>query len=235
MPKRSYAGSVVSEGTARSKRSKATATTQQNIVRYSQPMRPGGFPSGTVPEELKFVDLPLATYACSTTGSVTLLNGVAQGTDYNQRVGRQMLLKSVELRGYAYADADGSSDLQYVRVMVVLDNATNGAAPIITDILTAQTSISMPNLANRGRFRILSDQRHAFEGAITAAGVGPKTMNCDLYLRWPKGIVVQNNGTAATVGSIQSGALWLVTIGSSGSVNQNASAQLCTRVRFTDP
>lgn len=51
-------------------------------------------------EEFKFADVALASYApVAGTGTVTLLNGIAEGDDYTSRDGRQATMKSIQVRG----------------------------------------------------------------------------------------------------------------------------------------
>ena len=50
--------------------------------------------------EKKFKDISQTAYGCDTTGSVTVLNSIDEGTGVSQRVGRRVCMKSVQLRGF---------------------------------------------------------------------------------------------------------------------------------------
>lgn len=51
--------------------------------------------------EKKVVDTASASYACDTTGSVTLLNGMAQGSDFTNRIGRKYTNVAVQLEDFS--------------------------------------------------------------------------------------------------------------------------------------
>ena len=112
--------------------------------------------------EKKTIDLATANYACDTTGSVTALNLVATGTDYTDRIGRKILMKSVNLIG-TIVPQDTTVSANLSRVMLVYDKQPTGALPVITDILNTSNSLSQINLNNRDRFVILAN--HLFAGA----------------------------------------------------------------------
>jgi len=186
-------------------------------------------------KELKYVDTASASYPCDTTGTVSCLNLVAVGDDNTARDGRQVTIKSVQLKGIVKPiDADTSST--YARVMLVWDNANNsGAIATIAQILTASTSESFPLVDNANRFTILSDQSFVLgrtSATATQAVAGSPTVGClDIYKRINQ--ITQYSGTTAAIGSIQNGALLLVTIGDNAA-GDGAVATLAARVRFTD-
>lgn len=195
----------------------------------------GYFGATSMNKEKKLIDTAAANYAADTTGTITLLNGVAQGDDYTNRQGRQFLMTSVQLRGII-APTDTTTGSTLVRVLVVYDAATNGAAPTITDILAASTSQAFNNLNNRDRFHVVIDETHAIGGlnntATQAYSMSPTVAQIERYERLPN-VQVTNQGTGNTVASIQKGALWLVTIGDQAAAS-GATVSLAARVRFTD-
>lgn len=202
----------------------------------AQPARSGGWGAAQRSRpEIKFNDVAAASYACDTTGTVTLLNGVSTGTDYNNRVGRVADYTAVQIRG-SLSPQDLSTSTTVARVMVVWDADPNGGTPSITDFLTASTSLAFNNLNNRERFKVLIDEQHAV-GAVTntatqALSLAPSVVSINRYVRIPKVRTVYS-GTGATAANIQNGAIWLVTIGDqaagSGAIFSGAA-----RVRFTD-
>lgn len=185
-------------------------------------------------KELKYVDIAAAGYACDTTGSVTLLSGIATGDDNNTRDGRQVTIKSVQLRGNIQPQ-DDTSGPNHARVMLVWDNAPNGTIATIANILTASAATSFPLVNNSQRFTILYD--HSFiQGKVSTTATqtfasGQMTDPIKVYLKMNN--VAQYNGTGATIASVQNGALYLVTIGDQAATAAS-DAYLATRVRFTD-
>lgn len=186
-------------------------------------------------EEFKFNDIASATYTPGTSGTITLLNGVAIGDDYTDREGRQVKMKSVHVRGYVRANAATPTVGGFLtRLLLVWDNATNGAAPTVGDILVGSTSIVLPQISNANRFTILRDQQFALTSVsnlATAAWAGESTEEIDMYV--PLNDITQYRGTDATVTSIQNGALWLLTLADYAGSGA-PTFQLATRVRFAD-
>ena len=108
---------------------------------------------GVMSKESGFVDLAAATYACNSTGSITLIATVAQGTSVNQRVGKKIQWKSMQIRGTVQANATTVSNNS--AWLIVYDRRPTGSLPAITDVLSSATAISFTNDANSGRFQIL--------------------------------------------------------------------------------
>jgi len=186
--------------------------------------------------ELKYVDTANASYACDTTGSVTCLNLLAVGDDNTTRDGRQVTIKSVQLKGILRPQ-DGVVSNTLARVMLIWDNANNSAAavPAITDILVASNSKTFVNINNSQRFTVLVDQIYACGQIDTTAGqaiAGSLTAQ-PVAIYKKMNAVTQFSGTTATIGSIQNGALYLVTLGDQG-VNDAYNLSCAVRVRFTD-
>lgn len=192
--------------------------------------------------ELKAVDLVPAFYACNNSGEVTLLNGTQRGADINQRNGRKIRVKKIFIRGrvtlenQTFAAAD--TPLGQARVMVVVDWQQNGGSlPAISDILDTVDPTSQLKLANRDRFKVLSDKTFEFDGMRAATGVLGINRAVAKY-KWHKRTNIDvtyddsNNGDHT---DIVTGAIYLVTLGSwTAGTNTDCSARLSTRVRFED-
>lgn len=232
-------------GSDYAKRTKAVrvtgGTTKRLMMGAPAPLAPTGwsrFPNSKTGQELKFFDVAAATYACDTTGAVTLLNGIAQGDDVTTRDGRVVFNASVRIIG-KFTGQDGIVSDTLCRVMLVWDQNNNSAAavPAITDILTASTSVSHLNLNNRARFIILRDHMvsygaHDITTATSTFSSSPNTGELDWYVRLGKSKTIYS-GTTGVIGSIASGALYLVTIGDQAA-GAGYSFNATSRVRFTE-
>jgi len=209
-----------------------SVASKPNTFRNKAAARPvkGAIAKSTGPE-LKFWDVAEANYVADTTGTVTLLNGISAGDDYDNREGRQILLKSVQIRGRVHP-FDTTTLPTHARVLLVWDNAATGGAPTIANILTASTSNSFPLVNNQTRFTILRDMSFFVGGISTTAtssyAMAPSGHTVEAYLKINQ--LVQYSSTAA---SINNGALYLVTIGDQAA-NAGAQFTLATRVRFVD-
>lgn len=184
--------------------------------------------------EKKVRDIAAAVYACDTTGSVTLLNGVSQGTDFTNRIGRKTTSVAVQLEGFI-GPQDLAVSTTKCKIMIVYDTQPNQALPAITDILTASTSASFMNLDNRDRFRVVYEENvtlAAVNNTATQAVAGaPLCHNISLWRKVDLETIWDNTG--GTIAEITSGSLLLVTIGSSVA-GDGYNATLATRVRYTD-
>lgn len=160
-------------------------------------------------------------------GAVTLLNGCQQGDDIGNREGRQIQMRSIELKLHTYGTAGTGID-QIHRILLVLDKNPNGVAPAIADIITANTS-GLRNLNNRKRFKILMDKRLV----INASGE-PGTNKVIKKYKQCAYTTQYNAGNAGTIADINNGAIFLVTIGSS-IVGATAGTTFgYVRIRFTE-
>lgn len=201
------------------------------------PARTGGFYGVAARirrNEKKVIDVDPGNLNVSTTGTVTLINGVATGTDFTDRIGRKIVMRSVYVRGLLRPEDTTVSD-QCARVMLVYDMQSNGAAPAITDILKSASSLAQLNMNNRDRFRVLMDKTFAMAGlqdtATQAFAGSPTTHVMKKYKRC--NLEVLYNGTTNAIGSIATGALFLVTIGSVAA-GSASTFTVSTRVRFDD-
>lgn len=184
--------------------------------------------------ELKVVDTALTTTIIPTTATITLLNGIATGTDYTNRIGRKITIKSILFRATVVPNTSSNTPAgDTTRHMIIYDSQPNGAAPAIADILQ-NSSINDPlNLNNRDRFRVLFDQYVTMEAAQYAAGTltagSPGARQIKLYKKCNLEQIFNNTGS--TVASIQTGAVYYVVI--SGFNNQSTSLWT-SRIRFMD-
>jgi len=202
------------------------------------PMRTGGF-YGLYDRrgrnELKVID---TDQALSTTvavgGTITLINGIAQGTDYNQRIGRKILMKSIFSKFFLVPNSTlNQVQGNIVRVMVFYDSQTNGSAPAVSDVLTTGVYDSPLNLNNRDRFKIIIDKYYTMGAAVYTSGAltagSPYPTYCKKFKKCSLEVVF--GGTGATVGSIQSGGLFMLTIAAIDSITW---CDTYHRVRFLD-
>lgn len=146
-------------------------------------------------QELKFWDLvkPSSVVNQTWTEIWTSVNLVQQGANADQRIGRNIWIKGLNIKGDVKAVSDSLSGVlssdQYVRVAIVLDTQCNGASPASTDIWesTDIAGTAVPecdqwrNLEKSSRFRILYDkvmQMNQFvcAGASGNTLTGAKTM-----------------------------------------------------------
>nr|DAV49970.1 MAG TPA: capsid protein [Cressdnaviricota sp.] len=185
-------------------------------------------------KELNFVDAAIAG-AVDTTGTITLLNGMPQGTTASTRIGRRIGMKSIEIKLAAFPEA---TTLGVVgRWAIVLDKQPNATGCAITDVWDAAVPYTLRNISNKQRFWVLIDSgQFKIIGNVTTAG---QSTDCSVqtYDRYKRiNIPVQYNaGVAGTVGDIQTNALYFFCWGdqvAAGTVAASIVGRI--RVRYDD-
>jgi len=170
--------------------------------------------------------------------TAALLNGVAIGSDFTQRIGRKIQMKSILFRGNVEVDP-ATTDVahgSFVRFMIVYDKQWNSqtvGVTLMSDVLqnittgTGVATVSPMNLNNRDRFKVIMDKR-------VTVDMGKQTVKVDFFKKFKKPLEVTFSGTTNTEGSIATGALWFLWFGSHPAGNDDASAAYYNRVRFVD-
>lgn len=180
---------------------------------------------------MHYSDVASASYACDTTGSVTLLPTSITTGDVLQATqqGSRWMWYSVQLRGQF--EVLGSTVLTKGCFLIVYDRAPRGAAPAVTDILETASANAFQNTQYRDRFEIVYRRDVALEGS-TAAPSSDSTRHIDVNVRVNRPCRMTLEGTPtynlANIAGVISGCLWLVTAGISVGA---AACQLTAGVR----
>jgi hypothetical protein len=186
----------------------------------------------TPSRELHYTDLTKRTAAMDTTGSVTLLNAIAEGTETNQRLGREASIQDVSVRMNVFLPVGTTAAVpsQLVRAMLVWDNAVNSTQALVTDILTVSSPYGFPLVDNISRFTIIAER-----SVVLGNNVGPSDKTC-AYIEFdvPIRSSTRWNGTGAPPSNIQNGALYLLTIGETAAGTTAASSSFSSRTTFYD-
>lgn len=192
---------------------------------------------GVASKETGFVDTASATYAFDTTGTIALVPTIAQGASVNQRVGKKILLKSLQMRGLAQNGTTASTN--DCAMLIVYDKRPTGALPAITDILVTANSQAMNNDANSGRFAILKRWDFLMIGPVTGTIATQQLTDCsalsaDFFLDLQNRAEVFKAAATGAIGDIEEGALYVVTVGNIPAGTGAASMVTTFRTRFID-
>jgi len=186
---------------------------------------------GLANRETGFVDLNPATYQFDTTGSIQLVATIAQGASVNQRVGKKVVLKSIQVRGGIGSRTTTTvSDTAW---LLVYDKRPTAALPAITDILATNSPNAFLNDANSGRFTILRRWTRTFMGNITTPSTGREFADVEEFIKVNKPCVFKAAGTGA-MGDIEQGAVYFVTLGDIAAGTAAVQGSLGFRTRFID-
>jgi len=182
--------------------------------------------TGTGPE-LKAVDLntSFAPPLTSSFATPQLLNGTAQGAGATNRLGRKMMMKSFQMR-YTCSVADGDDASQH-RIVVVYDKQANGAAPIATDVFSANDFRSPLNLNNSDRFVVICDEvtESVQSSVINISGQRYVKLNMETIFQ----------GSSNGIADIASGSVYMfIANNATPTIGVVTAAFVYTRIRFTD-
>lgn len=228
--KRKYSG-VSKETQAKKKKTVYRKTPSSSDHRLLMALKKNVFQ-----HEKKYCDTYITSgYSLAGTATITLLNPLIQGVDENSRIGRQINMKSVFLRGSVCA-ANTTVGQGAVRTIIVLDQEVpqvsgSGQTMTITDFLHGDGLYSPNNLDNRKRFKVLFDEQQDFSGCTVNTG------NKNTYLPYMYKKIDYttefNGNNNGNIGDFTKNALYLVTYSTGLSVAA-PNVILYARVRFTD-
>lgn len=203
--------------------------------------------------EAKEVLTYLSATLNATQSYISLLNAVAEGTDYNTRVGRSITHKYIHLQMSIVMNADvTAADQAYGETgfwSIVFDRQSNGAAPAFGDIYDTLGGTVPPGLAHRNtgnfqdRFKVVCHEDFALGSnnkgvAVTGGGTGAVPYRCNKYIdltNWKGGD--QNTkflSNAATINAIDTGAFFLIVAGQYVTATNTAFWSANVKYRFTD-
>jgi hypothetical protein len=184
--------------------------------------------------EHHFTDSTIAQ-AYNTTGVVTLLNDVAEGTSTQERAGRKVMMTGMTIRAYAY---NGTTAVYNKCVtLIVEDLRPTGSLPAVSDIVESIQSNAMNNEAGFGRFKIHMRKSWILRGQGTGGAsvddAAPWIRNFDKF-KPLKNREVHYSGATGGIGEIIKGALYLVTFGNLPAGTGAATLEGNIRLAFKD-
>jgi len=199
------------------------------VRRYAKQI-PRGYPTSRGTQgELKSIDINTGSLAADTTGAIGLLNGCARGDDVNERTGRQICMKSLDITfTNQVTPATGTDQTQ--RVMVVLDRQPNAAPLAITDVLISVSTLSLTNLDNRNRFVVLYDKLMY----LNATGEAGAAIAYRKHIPMRNIITQFNNGNAGTIADITTNSVYVISIGGNVAGVTAGTTVYRSRLRYTD-
>lgn len=177
----------------------------------------------------------MAVGTTSTTGN--LLVGVLQGTSENQRIGRDILVKSVHIRGVLeFIPSVVADTFDMAIIYVIFDTQCNGGGgggtPCVLADLFVNTAAGeeLLNMDNTGRFRVLRRLVYSFNTpTFTPAGL-PVSQFAEVDCWIPCNTKVTYSAGTGTISEIRTNNIFLA-YGSSAGKCVFAGVH---RIRFTD-
>lgn len=204
----------------------------------SRNIRTGGFTG----KELKFIDQSLAAAVIGTTWTLMdpatgALNAVAQGNGESERIGRRITNVSLHIRGWISTN-NGDADANIIRVCVVRDTQTNGAALTPPELPFADNNInSYRNLEWLKRFNVLYDKTFVLNPSITGSGAGNTVISNSPTRYFTANFNLSGttdfDGTTANVSDITDNSIHVLAIHYPRSGPSTALLEYTSRFRYT--
>lgn len=175
------------------------------------------------------------------------LNGLQEGTDQSERIGRISYVSSIHVHGHVQFPAEvfggpGGGTTSKARLVLVVDKQANAAQMSAVDYLanitgTLYDTEAFANLQNSDRFMLLRDlvidegsKGLTHDGTNYVSQAILKSFQINHYFRTPLKVFHQTAGTD-TFSSIRRNQIHLIAIGHKASIILSYNA----RVRFYDP
>lgn len=164
------------------------------------------------------------THTPTTTPSRLLLNPLGRGDDINQRHGRVVRARSIEIDGHVTINSAATNTR--LRVVLLLDTHPDGATPAYSDVFQhASSVVAIRNLDNRRRFVILRD-------FLIQLNDSTRDMSRVKLYRRLNFHQIFDDSNAGDITDIKHNALYLFLI--SDEATNSPSVHLTTRYRFVD-
>lgn len=237
--KRSAARELVKAAALSTLRSRVSASSSsRSSASSAHPRGPFG---RSVPQELKNNDVDitsgptgnLITFGVGETDT-QVFSAVAQGSATNQRIGRRILIKSIQLRASIRNEA--AANINDVRLLLVYDKQANGTDLSMTDVLQTQETEGLYKLENAKRFVILWDKVYVLQGLPVSPATDSVGKSIDFYKKVNLEQIYK--GTGATAADVATGSLYLMAICDTPSALPGSSVQAIwsgnLRVRYVD-
>lgn len=137
---------------------------------------------------------------------VCLNGGIVQGPATNQRIGKQITVKSIDLK-LAVTQQNGALNGQQCRMMIVYDRQANGLAmnaPLLLDGGGAPNVNKLRNPDYMQRVLVLRDKRFTVNTLTQEESIVNinEYIKCNLPVQW-------GSGVAGTYADITMGQIWL--------------------------
>lgn len=176
--------------------------------------------------ETKVLDASFGSTAIDQAGTIQCVSQIAQGLNYNDRIGDSIKLQHIRYSGYFQASAAALSSA--LRVIVFRDLFQQGGVPIPSQILQ---NVGAPDVINQPRNWLLKDRFSVlYDEVFNLSNAGDSSFTCTLEI--PHEGHVKYIGTTSTAASNGFGSVYVMYV--STETTNKPFAQHFTRLTFTD-
>lgn len=212
---------------------------KRRIRKFKSKSKPKG-PQRLLPRynrkaEHKIIDtLFSAVNVTSNNASLTLINGISEGTGLSSRIGKVIKIDKIELQLIMNQGSFG----QIFKYAIIYDKQTNGVSAIPSDVFNAISSKYPPyalrNYQYKDRFVILKSGCIELNPRLYNPASAIVTGYTSAYISIPKGVATTYLGTGSTVSDIANGSIFLYLTSTDLFGTSYTEVTGTTRVKFTD-
>lgn len=171
--------------------------------------------------EEKFHDAS-ATTVIPSTGSISIISVMAQGTGDNERIGTKVIFQNITFNGVLTASNTATST--FVRLILLVDKEFNQALPAVADVLQAVNVVSPLHEDNTKRFVVLKNK------LMNMSNTGQNNAKMKFFIKLPfHGFY---DGGGATAADCKENQILLLLV-SDQAVN-TPSLHWFSRIKYTD-
>lgn len=194
-------------------------------------------------KELKFFDKAVAAHTVPNTANIasSTICDMAAGTGESNRVGRQIYVKKIFLKGIACIQPANNVKISFnshFRIILYVDHQANGATANGLQILENDAVTSFRNLENSLRFTILSDKIYEFNNpnpywnntSGTLEGTSDETYFTISHM-FKKPLKISYADVTAGISNIKTNNIGIACI---STLNTGVTISYHTRIRFHD-
>lgn len=173
--------------------------------------------------ESKFCDTTLGVTAVTTTGAVTQLSAISEGSDYNNRDGLSVKAQSIYIRGMTSVSSSATDANENIRLILFIDKESVGA-PALGDLLeNAGNYLSPLNHTNGKRFQVLCDK------VITLQSNGSNSKPFKIYMPMRHHLKWYNTTTGTKQGHV-----YLAYVSDGNTAATEPTLEFYSRLRYID-
>lgn len=174
----------------------------------------------------------------NTTGTLIPICIPQTGSDFTNRIGRKIRIRSVFIRGYVSKESGAgtaASGPQLLRMILLVDKQPNGVAATTTEVLKQATSVSQLNLNNRERFQVIKDKTFILDPFDLSTLTFNRLISPVKVYKKLNIPVIFNASSTGNISDINTNALYMMWIGNvAAGSGSDGNAIVTTRVRFED-
>lgn len=188
--------------------------------------------------ETKFNDSTFAQTSATAGGLLTFTGAVTgtnlclipQGTTDITRIGNRTMLKQIRIKGHLAVPTTAVSG-DRIRVMLIQDHQTNGAAATVTDVLQVADENSFLNMDNTTRFRVIKDKVYDLNPQVGIPGTSTLPYFKSFKMSHKANCRIDWSSTTGAITELRSESYFVLVISQAGTSTITGQA----RVYFQDP